>query len=379
MLVVGVQAGAVDGLLRSHVRVVGTGGGSDNAGDRIRVRLDREGPDAPFEDGAVRRGVDLVDPPVVRLPEFKAPQWLVRIGVLARADQHALGIGPARGVHVVERSPEVDVMRGGVDSRAPPQGDAPRHIGGVIHRARGRGQLERGALHQSRDLLGRQDPVEYLDIVDDGRGTIGDGDVGDRLIPEARVRIEVGKATQVRAPGHLFAVEVQNRRPPAELPRHRHVEPCIGSDRSRRGDLDVLEIRIGRVFQVEAEVLRTHVGVVGPLADEEVDGAGAGVEEPVVGGGRAVPIGLEPERQRAGLRENVGDRDVGLGSITVDTAAVQAGCERGAAAEAGVVALAARVDRHCPAGLIEPPPADQARIGGPPARGGPEQDCAQHR
>ena len=64
VLVPVVEAGAVDGVLRSHAGLgVGRGGGDGR--DRIGVRLHGETPHVALEDGVVGGRIDLVDSPVV--------------------------------------------------------------------------------------------------------------------------------------------------------------------------------------------------------------------------------------------------------------------------------------------------------------------------
>jgi len=110
MLVVGIEARAIDSVLGSLACLRHRVAGRDDILDGVRQRFGRESPDRPFDDRAVGRRVHLVDPPVVGLAEFETAGIARRVA-LTLADQHTHGIGPAGGVDVVENRSEVYVMR----------------------------------------------------------------------------------------------------------------------------------------------------------------------------------------------------------------------------------------------------------------------------
>ena len=82
-------------------------------------------------DRDVRRGIDLVDPPVVGLAVGQQAGQVIGGGVLARADQHAPGVGPAGRVDVVEYGPEVHVVRGRILAGLPGHDDITRYVCGL--------------------------------------------------------------------------------------------------------------------------------------------------------------------------------------------------------------------------------------------------------
>ncbi len=135
------HAGAVDGLLRSHAGC-GAGGGSRGGPDPIAVGLHGERPDRALED-VVGRLVDLIDPPVVRLPIGEQPHG-VRRGVDATlVDAGRVG-GRRRLGHRGHIGPEIHIVLAGGGSGHPAQGHIARHIRGAGARRRIGGRAGHG-------------------------------------------------------------------------------------------------------------------------------------------------------------------------------------------------------------------------------------------
>jgi hypothetical protein len=88
------QSFAVDGVLRALI-FIGARGRDRNglAVHRISHRLGREAPDLALEDRAVRRRIDLIDPPVVRRAELQTAGRVIRCANLTLTDQDTSRIG----------------------------------------------------------------------------------------------------------------------------------------------------------------------------------------------------------------------------------------------------------------------------------------------
>jgi len=157
VLVLGIESGPVDGVLDGAVFLAGRIGRRDDVLDGVGEGLGGKGPDISLVDRVVRRRVDLVDSPVVRLIEFQASGRIERCGALALADQHAQRIGPTGIANVVEDRAEVDVVRVGKLAGRPCQDNFSRNVRVAVRWIGGRGLLaaafgENGGSPGGRDL-----------------------------------------------------------------------------------------------------------------------------------------------------------------------------------------------------------------------------------
>jgi len=131
MLIIGVQAGTVDGVLWTRCGIGDRVARGDYAGNRIRKRFDCKTPENAFEDGVVGRRVDLIHTPVIGRFVRQAPGGNLRL-------RNAIGDQGAGGsaTDVADVVTEVDLVCGGKIARRPAQHRISRHIGLAVRRPR---------------------------------------------------------------------------------------------------------------------------------------------------------------------------------------------------------------------------------------------------
>lgn len=68
----------------------------------ITIRLNRETPDIAFENRRIRRGTDLIDPPVIGLAEVETTRGIIRVGALTLTEQYVQSVASAGIVDIGE-------------------------------------------------------------------------------------------------------------------------------------------------------------------------------------------------------------------------------------------------------------------------------------
>ena len=159
VLVLGVKAGAIDGILGPHIRL-GAGGGGRDIRDRIGVRFDRERPYLALGNRPAG-GADFIDPPIIGGSEIELSGLIG--GVALPNTAHTV-------IDVLEVLAQVDDMPVAGRhflGRCPPQ----RYVAGHIDVPSGRDRLGRrprrkGPLHDLGNLFIRQRHVVDAHIVE---------------------------------------------------------------------------------------------------------------------------------------------------------------------------------------------------------------------
>jgi len=257
-----VEAGAVDGILRSgpiHRRGVA---GGDDVLDRIEERLGREGPHRPGED-RVGRGVDLIDAPVIGLPELQQAGRIVGRAALALTGQDSHCVGPAGGADRRRIRAEVHVVRRRIRAGGPAQHAVTNHVDFPIGRDRRAGRGLTFCQRLQHDL-----------VVVDHRSAVGEQiDHADRpvhvVVPHVR--------------GEQRAVVVLLDRVVVQIDEEPQLDPLVVHDRARirgvrRGD--------GAVGQIELRLDRpVLVGVVVVAVEQDEPGRTGAAGRNVLHGG----------------------------------------------------------------------------------------------
>jgi len=363
VLVVLVQAGAVDRVFGFRPDGIRAGGGRRHVGDGIGHRFAGEAPDRALEDRIVGRRVDLVDAPVVGLTQVesrRAGDRIVRRVGLALADQHAQRIGPAGGVDVVGGCAEVNIMCRRERARRPAQHDVTCHVDGLVGRDGVGGEfgLHPDALHDIVELGFAERPLVDADVVQHAAHRLGQAAVVAHAIDRVGIGVEV--------PGRVggrddLAVEVQTDL--GAVVDAGHVVPTLGLDGSGRGHGERLCVALQRqpassspVRQDVQAIREVRAGVdrvVEHLGQDDLDDADV--------------VEVDPGRQRDGAAGDIqrfrwSGLEIVIPSVDLNGAAQGAGDPLRAAVQRGVVAVSGRVGRHGAGSLVEPPPAYEARV-----------------
>ncbi len=112
--VVSIQSGTVDGVFRAHILSARTGSCGDDILDLISKQLGLKTPDFTFMYRGVRRGIDLINPPVVSRVEIEAFGWGIAAGTLGNTTNAVVDV-----VKVLTNVNSVSIGWRGENSRLP--------------------------------------------------------------------------------------------------------------------------------------------------------------------------------------------------------------------------------------------------------------------
>ncbi|MBA7712041.1 hypothetical protein ES703_121009 [subsurface metagenome] len=140
------------------------------------------------------------------------------------------------------------------------------------------------------------------------------------------------------------------------------MKPGIGKYNAGRVNLDTLVVGISAVLQIESEILRIDVGMVCALRYEEVYATQARIEKSVVCRVRPIPVGFEPEAHGACFAYEVGNLDVVVHTIKIDTPIQLPRRPFGTSFKNTMVVIATRVPGSGTGSFIQPPIADKTGL-----------------
>jgi len=224
----GIEAGAVDGILGARSRLGGGVTRCDDVRDRIGQWLGGKAPDIAFEDRVVRRGVDLIDAPVVGLPEVQHAGGIVARTALALTDQRAQRIGLPGRIDVVERRAKIHIMRRRKLPRLPLEHHIPRHIALPIRRNGVTRKFDAQAgLHGLSNLRFRQGHVVNLHVIHQSGVVPGI----ERVCSDGQERLRIQRAC-IRVSDTVVkrTIDVNADRPGRSVPNGRDVHPIARDD-----------------------------------------------------------------------------------------------------------------------------------------------------
>jgi len=314
-----IKAGTVDGPFRAHACVGNRVARRDDAGDRIGERFGREAPDFALEDSTIRRGVDLVDSPVVGRSEFEKTIRIVAGIALALTDQDAQRVGPAGGVDIIEDGPEVDVVGHRRLARRPLQHDLAHHIRrgigrhGVGRRLARRRRQDRSAKHVPRMAFGAAADRDDTRLDFEGK----DGEVLVYAPVGALVDADVFAyvdETHVGQPGHAGndRIDTQATGGAAHAVVHEHVDDSALCQRDVHLVGRHVLIVVGQHDVLGADDELRHVGIdVGPVHKGQRALVQRIRRDLRVLGGVGVGVPVRHSRDQLGLGSRSGHRQGG--------------------------------------------------------------------